>query len=347
MNIIELQKLADWFTSHNGNLRGLYKGLIGPIHHNASQPNKQPLEAQLEALLGYLRGMSFEELSLQQLKVLSELEVDQFIGPEGAAYVESIVRTADYDPATASQRITAALEKLNQVNAGFDQYRNALAALSLNEVSLDQPADTIIIRVGFQNEASIDNVADWKESARDWYEIVRGLALAADEAPEDTKVIGAATGSIILILAGTVTVTTLLAVMSKNIASIAKEVIGLRNQVEDLRHKKWLNATIEREFKKKEESLKATAVKQIIAEIKRQLPSLDGEKVSALEASTRKLLSFNEKGGNVDFVAPDGGTSDSEEEGVSDSGIAAVQAAIRDYQSVREQLKLITDQSEG
>ncbi len=288
----------------------------------------------------------FDELSIQQLRMLADLGVEQFIGRVGAQYIEGTIRTAEYDSATAVDLINAALSKLSEAHSGFSQYRSSLKALGVDGADDQADHDAIIIRVGFQNDASIENITDWKESAKDWYAIIRGLALAADEAPEDTKIIGASTGSIILILAGTLSVTTLLALISKNIASIAKEVIGIRNQVEDLRHKKWLNTIIEKEFKKKEEALKTAALTDIIALIKKRIPNIDGEKSAALEISIKNLLAFNEKGGNFDFVSPDNAVS-SGGDGQDLDALVEVQTVIRDYQATREQLKLLTDQTGG
>ena len=350
MDVNELGRLADWYIDHFSTLNQLYSNLISPIQHNASQPNKQPVEGHLEELLAYLEDVSFEELSLQQLKLLNELGVDIYLGREGSAFVEGVIRTSEYDPATAAERLGEAVARLNETNAGFIQYRKSLKTLLLAPDDETEEADTIIIRVGFQNEASIKNLTDWKDSAKDWYDIIRGLALAADEAPEDTKIIGASNGSIILTLAGTLTITTLLALISKNIASVAKEVIGIGNQIEDLRAKKWLNVAIERELRKKEESTKGVALRDIVKLIKKRMPDLDGEKVTALEGSIKKLLSFNEKGGNLDFVAPqgvaeDGDDTDGNEENFNP--LKEVQTMIREYQAERDQLKLLTDQTEA
>lgn len=344
MNVNELERLADWFLDIFVQLSPLYQNLLTPIQHNANQAGKQPVEAQLNELLIYLRGMALDELSYQQILILKDLKLDQFIGNEGANYVEASIRTAEYDPATAVDRVNTALEKLNEANSGFSKFRNALNALGLSGTSSQEANDSIIIRVGFQNDASIKNVTNWKDSAKDWYDIIRGLALAANEAPETTEIIGASTGSIILILAGTLSVTTLLALISKNIAFVTKEVIGIQDAVEDLRHKKWLNATMEKEFKKTEETLKAQAMTKIVKLIKARLPDLDGEQVTALEVSVKKLLAFNEKGGNVDFVSPNVGDGNSTETEADTEKLQGVLAEIRGYQTEREQIKSLTFQ---
>ena len=62
-------------------------------------------------------------------------------------------------------------------------------------------------------------------------------------------------------------------------------------------------------------------------------------------------LKFNEKGGNVDFVAPEPDTDKQEEAPEGDVGptsaLAEVRKVIKEYQAQREQLKLLTDGSDA
>ena len=349
MNVNELQQLSDWYIAHYSQLSSLYSGLLTPIQHNASQPNKQPLESQLELLLTYLREMKFDDLSLQQLRMLSNLGVDSYIGNVGANFVNSAIRTSEFDPVTAAGRINEAMNKLGAAQTGFNAYIASLKSLGFALSSDEKENDFITIRVGFQNQAAINNVTDWKDSAKDWYDIIRGVALASGEAPEETKVVGASTGSIILILAATVSVTTLLALISKNIASVTQDVIGIGNQIEDLRHKKFLNDTIEKELRKQEKEKKDKALREIVSTIKDKFSTIDGEKITALEGSIRKLLQFNENGGNVDFIAPEAAPVEADAESKDDESariaLAEARSAIHEYQSMREQIKLLTNET--
>jgi hypothetical protein len=347
MNVDELRSLAEWFDEHYAIVQKLYGQLLTPIQHNASQGNKQPLENQLNELLGYLSRMKFDDLSLQQINLLEDLGVNKYIGLEGSNFVEGTIRTSEYDASTAATRIDEAINSINQAHDGFQAYRNSLNSLGIGESDEDD-SDFITIRIGFQNDASINHVTDLKNYSKDWYDIIRGIALAVDEAPESTKVVGASTGSIILILAGTVSVTTVLALISKNIASVAKDVIGIARQIEELRQQKLLNSIIEKELKKQEGEKKNNAEKEIIDLISEKIPSIDGEKITALSGSIRKLLSFNEKGGNIDFVSPEANYEIVDEDGNSDNPIGALSAAreaIHQYQEIREQVKRLTDQT--
>jgi hypothetical protein len=290
--------------------------------------------------------MKFEELSLQQIKLLNDLGVSPYIGVAGANFVDKAIRTSDYDPQTAVNKLSGALAALSSAHSGFSTYRKSLDALGLGETD-ERDADCITILIGFRSDASINNVSDWRDAGKDWYEIIRGIALAANEAPEDTKITGASTGSIILILAGTLAVTKLLAMISKNVASVAKDMIDIANQIEELRGKKLLNSVIEKELRKTEQKKKEAAHAEILKEIGLDLPNLDGEQKSALEVSIKKLLAFNEKGGNVDFVAPQVDEKDGQDEGddsdTAKTALSQVRSAIHQYQNVREQIKLLED----
>jgi hypothetical protein len=350
MEVSELVGLAEWFESQVPSVRDAYQNLLTVLQHNASQSDKRPLETELNRLEGALLGMSFDELSLQQIRVLERLDVRQYLGAEGASFVDEVVRTANYDPATAVTRVQAVVTNIDNARNNLNAFQRVTTELKAGVTEPDQPPDRIIIRVGFENDANIDNVADWRDSSREWYEIIRGIALAANESPEDTKVLGAATGSVILILAGTVAVTTMMAAISKNISSVARDVIGVGVERENLRQKKLLTAAMEAELKKIEQKKRADAVKTVMTELKKYLPTnVLGDAKVALEASVKKLLDFNEKGGIVDFVAPPEPDEGKEGEGPADDKgrqlLADARKVIHEYQGERESLRLLTDQS--
>ncbi len=347
MNIDELHRLAIWFNSQFPATNRLYAELLEPLNHNANQADKRPLEEPLQALTNFLSVQRFDELSIQQLKMLSAMGVDAYMGPEGANFVNTVVRTSNYDPATAVQRINEAIQALSRTRSSFTAYAEAVTNLGFEVREIEADDDRIIIRVGFQNDVSIHNVTDWKDTGKEWYEIIRGLAMACDEKPEDVKVVGAETGSIILILAGTVAFTTLLAKISKNITSVAMDVLSVRSSMEDLRQKGILTKTMEKEFNEIEKTKKDSAVTTIEAVLADHLKGKDGEIKAALVKSIQKLLTFSEKGGSVDFVAPE-----EEEEELDDVGDGGLKAAlidardvIREYQSQRDSLKRLSDGS--
>ncbi len=349
MNVDELYRLGTWYAEQFSELDRRYTALRDPINHNANQSDKRPLEIDLNNLIEFLSNQRFEELSLEQLKVLNIIGVDSYLGESGADYVTSSVKTSDYDPATAYQRLNQAIDVISSARDRLSSYVQSVKNLKLAEEGAKAIDGMVTIRVGFQNDVAINNVADWKNSAKDWYEIVRGLAMACDESPEDIKVTGASTGSVILILAGTAGFTALLALICRHLTTAAKDIIGVRMAMEDLRQKKILNKAMETEFKKLEQDKVTNTVSDIQQALSGRLKGDNGEIDVALTASIKKLLTFSERGGTVDFVAPDVG-EDSEggdEVGDPENGLRAAlleaKAAIREYQGEREGLKLLSD----
>lgn len=346
MNVDEIYRLGAWFAGQFPETKKLYAALLAPITHNASQADKRPVEAELNALIEFLDNQQFDELSIQQLKMLSSLGVDAYLGHEGAAYVEAQVRTSNYDPATAVQRINEALQSISNARGKLTGYVEAVNSLDFGPDDVLAEEGLITIRVGFQNDVAIDNVTDWKDTAKDWYDIIRGLAMACEESPEDVKVIGAATGSIILIMAGTAAFTAVLAQISKHITTTAKDVISVRMEVENLRQKKLLTKSMEAELRKIEKDKTESAVATIEKLLEGKIAGKDGDVGVALTASIKKLLTFSEKGGTVDFVAPDlqePEDGDESEDGGLRAALLEAKTAIREYQGERESLKLLSD----
>lgn len=344
MDIRELEKLAVWYGEHFDRIGPLYHALIAPIRHNATQPQKLPVEEPLTDLIRQLRRTNFEALSIEQLNLLDKLEVSQYLGQGGADYVDAIVRTANYDPTTANARLNEAVGKLGNVRSYLDNFLESLSQLTLR--NQEEESDFITIRVSFQNEASITNMTEWKRSAADWYDIIRGIAMIRDEAPEDIRVVSATKGSIILTLAAGAAVTELLARIAKHITGTAKDVLELAHSREDLKQKKMLTKVIADEFDRLTTERKANTIYEIVDSFKDVLGDGAGDKLTALTKSVEKLLKFNEKGGTVDFVMPENDDEDEVDEAkaqaAAPSDILAAKRAIQDYQKVREQVKLLS-----
>jgi hypothetical protein len=351
MNVQELFSLSSWYSIYYSKLEGLFSSINSILQNNATQSVLSPLEEPLKNITLYLRDINFGLLSLQQIKVLEELGVRNLLGEEGANLVETTIKTVNYDPVTSQKKIQNFIEKLQSASSRLAAYNSAVTSLGIKPDIFEEVENHIIIRVGFQNRASIENVTDWKDSAKDWWEIIRGLAMAAGESPEDTKVVGATNGSLILVLAGTGAVTMLLARISKHIAMIAKDVISVRTDLENLRQKTFFTKVMEREFANAETKLREDGIKVINAELKRELgKDVSGDVITALERSVEKLLTHSENGGNVDFVSPpledelddDQIKKDAEPNGGPRAELEAARKTIDEYQQVREAVRLLT-----
>lgn len=344
MDVFELNDLSAWYRAQYRALKKAYGDLQTALNNNATQSTKVPIEEPLATLTSLLTAMNLGELSVQQLELLDKLQVQQYIGPLGARWVEGVVKAEAYDPVTTEQSVSSALSLINSANEKLTAYASAMDGLELERTELAGEADRIIVRVGFKNDASIKNIKDWKSSADDWLLIVRGLALINGEAPENTKVVGAATGSIIIVLSVTYGISKLLATITKHITGAAKDILTLQIAVEDLRQKKILTKTMEEEFARLKSEARTTVQQEIEDEIRKIAPKADGEKTSALGKSIQKLLKFGEDGGDIDFVAPTP-PADPELDDVPAEMLATIQSVrnvILEYQAEREAVKLLS-----
>ena len=345
MDAFEIQGLASWFKSYFKDIRQRMDALHAILSNNASQQAQQPVEDALNSLTDLLKHVRLEELNLQQLQLLERMEVADILGPQGAANIASLVRTASYDPASVEQKINARITRINQASQKLTAVAASLDELGFVPEEYDDEDGRITVRVIFRRDASIDNVADWKASAESWYQIIRGLAMALGEAPEDTKVMGASKGSLILVLSTTCTLTAALLVITKHVTGMAKEVISVQSAMEDLRQKKLMTETMKLELDKLVAKKREEGIAAIEADLANMIPGLKGEKKNSLDRSIEKLLDFSEKGGDLDFVEPPiGDDQQVEEDAGKEQSPMSVQMAearrlIQEYQEERESLK--------
>ena len=344
MNVTELYFLAEWLRKNGAPAADHYQTLQQALEHNANQPQKQPLEEPLNRLLDYLKNMNMNQLSNGQIDYLSMFDVIALFGKQGLDFVNSTIRKSDFDPATASsemreahQRIERAVQKASQILEVFSD------VLFTDDRELHEEG-RVTVRIEFVGSAEIQNVADWKSWSATWHDIVRGVGLAVNEAPEDTKVIGASQGSVIMILASTYAFTRILALISKSIASIAKDYLEVRMAAEKLQAIKGFKAESKKQLLKNAEEIQKNGVDQVIADIKSAIDhELDGTAEAGLRRSIEKALDFHEKGGEVDFVSPSTEQANADqqgEDGIPEEIIAEVRQVIEDARQARQEVKL-------
>ncbi len=346
MNVAELLGFTRWVDEHVVSAKEKFDALASVLSHNASQPDKQPVVDPLNDLLQVLTSLPLEQLTLEQEGLLEHLKVAGFLGRNGHTYVDSTVRAGDYDPATAASEITTARDAIAHAIKQMERVRTSMEALEFVD-EIDVPvAEGITLRLQFKGDASISNVVELRDWSNDWYDIIRGVALYVDEAPEQTQVIGATNGSLIVVLAGTYGVVTLLALIAKHVSYIIKEGLDIAGVMEDLKQKKLLSKVIEEELKSKQVENEQNGVHKIIDAIKEELPDdVDGEKETALKRSIEKYLDFNKRGGELDFIAPpEEDEGEKAGEALQTEKIAEIRRIVEEIRTTRAELMMLSHQ---
>lgn len=240
--------------------------------------------------------------------MLSRLEILQYIGSEGVTNLENLLFRNSLDIATATAEVNSIHAKISQAIQKSDQLKTNLITLVDDDDEDSDEGEQVIMRVHFQNDASLNNLTDLKKLSTTWWEIGRGIAMAHDGAPEDVKIVGAQKGSIIIELA---VVAAIAATTSRIILSalkVADRVLTIRKKSEEIKALKLGNQKLEAELAKEADKEKKEGLESITKEISVNLnvnQNGDGEKFKVLEKSVKNLIEFVEKGGEVDFYSPE------------------------------------------
>ena len=268
------------------------------------------------------------------------------MGASGSIAVNSIVRVSDFDPATARDKLKSFISKLNQAQSKLDALRGPLGQLDWVTEHRLLWREQVEIRIIFQNEAAIENSADLKKRTADWYEIIRGVTSASDETPEDVQVRGVWNGSVFVCLAGTAAVTLVLAKITKNVSGMALDGIKVLSAIEELKQKRMHTAEIERMLKENHKrdvvARKAALVDEIAQEGELVL---NHEQKSLMEQAVMKMLTFFEKGGELEFIEPHSANEDGQED-EAHRGDALSETLSEIRQHKKEVLLLAADKKE-
>lgn len=347
LNVFEFERLTHWFNWHGATVESGYQQLSKVLSHNATQAQQQPVEGVLKELVSLLYSLPMEELSNADLSILKHLEVDGLLGRVGARHVRSVVIRSEFDRATSASEIRNNKQRISEALSKFQGFSAAFQALDYDFEAEENIPGRVTVRVQFKDDASMSDVAAWKKWSNEWHEIVRGIALCIGESPADTRVTGATTGSLIMILSGTIGFVGALAIITKHVSFIIKEGLVITNAIEDLRHKRILNRAIEQSLNDEKQKLAKEGVKRVVAETKKAMPDkLNGEQEAVLTKAVEKFFRFNELGGDVDFVEP----AESDEEHnlpITGSEIAEIRQTVEQIREARSEIKLLTEHPEA
>lgn len=338
MNVSELYDLTYWITHEiiEAQIPNKYKGLFNILNQNAQPNQKQPFDAQKVELIDAIKDIPLGQLSRDQLAFLTQLGIAKAVGHEGVSALEDILYRNSLDIATAAQKVQEILESVNNGIAKSNQIKEGLDDCVFEEDY--ELENEILMRVSFTGNALMENVKDFKSWGGIWYEIGRGIAMAHNASPEEIRIVGATRGSIILELAVIASIATTTSGIIIAALKVAEKVLDIKLKAEELRGMKLTNKKLASDLDKEAENEKKAGIEQITLDISATLkinPNGEGDKVKALDTAVKNLVNFIEKGGVVDFVAPE------EEEDEEDESLAELRLAFEEIRQLEKKVELL------
>lgn len=346
MNVAELHRLTKWVNAEivEEQLPQKYQQLYAVLHKN-SQPNQaqQPFETQQNDLIEALNSIHYSSLSKDQLDFLDSLGILPLIGSQGADGIENILFRNSIDIATATAKVQQLQAQLNEGIRKAKLLSDGLVGCIEEEETPE--TDEVLIRVTFQEDASMSNIVDFKSWGKKWHEIGRGVSIAHDLAPEDIKIIGASTGSIVIELAAVAAIAGSLSTIILCALQVAEKVLDLKKKAAEVRILNLQEKKLAAEIENAAETEKESGIKAIVDQQIKEL-GLDkaGDKVTALEKAINNLVSFVEQGGDIDFVVPDE-QHDEEGEVIPDS-FQQIRSQTEEIRVLENHLRLLEDNTD-
>jgi hypothetical protein len=339
MQIEELYGLTEWIDSAivKAEIVQKYQQLHGILEQN-SRPNqqKQPFEEQKNKLIAALSAIPLDKLSAGQIGVLRELGIADDLGSSGVAVVEDVLYRNAIDIANAAQQINERISRFNEA-VQWAQQEKVLLDKILSPESITISEGMVLLRVRFAGEASVDNLTELRDWSKTWWEIGRGLSMANDQSPEAISVVGASKGSIVLSLLATYGIAKSASGIILSALRVAEKYYDIKRKAQEVRALEIQNNEAEKALEKAAEEHKKAGVEEIVKETIKELglePTGEGDKVTALTSATRKLVDFVTKGGEVDFVKPDGEAEEPEDD-AEHPDVAGEELRVR-FQEIRK-----------
>lgn len=346
MDVDELVGLAEWMDEYVAPAMSVYEHLVAAMEHNASNGSKVPLREHLDSIRQAMLDMPVSQLSYQQADLLNYLLVEDLIGERGWLFIESTIKEGNYDPASAASEARRAKARLDSTLQQFKQIHQALGVVGLADEPEYEHADKVTIRVRFKDGVEISNVSQLKKWSAEWFDISRGLAMAANERPEDVVVKGATTGSIILVLGASLTVATMVALIMKQVASTVKLSMEIAHTLQDWKMRRIADAEIERSLQARRKAIEDSGTRDALHLVKEKLGAqIAGEAENALTKSIEKMFSFSAKGGEVDMLPPPEPSDDENREEPTVDAIRTITESVEEMRTLKAQTQLLIERA--
>lgn len=313
MDTQELVSLANWTEEHIQRYINVFEEFASICEQNTRSGQKQPIRPTHELLTKINSEMPLFELSIAQKEMFKTLGIWEYIGNQGVQFFDDMFDRETFDPADTASRARNAVGMLNEGIRRLMDARSALGGLGLSS-RLTNPTE-FTARIYFQRGASIDNMSDFKNMAADWDIIARGIAEAVGERTEDIRIIGADTGSVIIVAWMTKTVARAFAIVTKGLSEAAINIIQVKQAYNQMRHLGEMAELLEENERISIERKKAETRLIILAGMKEVFAQdMDAQKTGLLDRAIEKYLGFIENGGELDIVSPTDFTGADEEE---------------------------------
>ena len=302
MQVEELYDLAKW-------IRDNVESVDVVAHYQALQTGlnqQQSFEQQRESLFALLRGISLDKLSGAQIEMLDRFAIKDHLGEPAILVLEDILFRNNLDATTAAQKIG---EIVTDLTSGIPRAGQILGALDDCIDETDYEAGEIPIRVVFTRDASIENLKDLKMWSGQWFKIVEGVTRAHGMAPEQVRIVGAGTGSIVLEMATSAIVlaTTFGSIFLWGL-KVTEKIMAVRKQAAEIRSLEIDDsAKIAKQLDQQADKIKKEEAEKITEKISINIninQDGQGDKHIHLGSAVGKLLDFLDKGGEVDAWVP-------------------------------------------
>lgn len=344
MDVNEVVGLAQWMEEYVTPAMRFYEQLASALEQNASGSTRVALRELLTSVKSSWIEMPVAQLSYQQGDLLAALGVEELLGNKGWRFIERTIKEGNFDPATAATDIRKAGQKIDNSLRLFKEVSQSLANIGVDGEPDYESTDKVTVRVRFKDGVEIVNVSQLKKWTAEWYEISRGLAMAAGERPEDIQVKGATTGSLIFILGTTLTVAMIIALIMKQFASTVKSSMEVAHTLQDWKMRKVADAEVERVLTDRRKGIEDNGVSDALALVKEKLGArVAGDVENALKKSIQKMFNFAAKGGEVDMLPPPEPTDDGEVDGAVADAINAITENVEEMRTLKAATQLLIE----
>lgn len=311
MQSSEIYTFARWYQTNvtSSKLASVLANSANTIKVNLRNGIEVVKKQQLESIISTISQFNLNELNDSHRKLIKNIGLESII-LEAAKSNFSMLFSPSMDNNHIINELTFYSNELNTAHSKITPLITSLPYILSDDYLLPSsiPEGKYLMRLTFQEQASIDNLVNLKEWSKAWHTIARGFSMANDQSPEDFEIISVDKGSVIIDLALTLETITLI---NDTLSSFAELAINLTELYIALKSAKLLKHVVtvelyEKVVKEAESNLtekEINIVEKVVDNLEQNGKIKNKQSRNELTSAIREIVRFNDKGGDIKCIS--------------------------------------------
>ncbi len=293
------------------NMSELYRELVTALN----QARENPTQESTDDIVRFRAAIRTSHNSAEprkwnyaQRKLYDKFGAAQLLGMGANEEIERIFESHSADPGGAAKSIGGMIQRTDQLIQRVRSLLEGLGPLADDE-DLEVDEDKTSLQLFFEDNASIETIADLEKSSEGWTENLRAFARLTRVPAEDAKIVTIEQGSLIIGLMTAIVVALAVAKAASASLGVYEKYLNIKKLGLEAANLRLQNQQISSQLEAEAETLLDTTAEDVATQLLQEYgwdkDENTGELQTTVQMSVKRIFEFVRDGGKIDVYEPE------------------------------------------